>query len=247
MITIKKNNPINLDIPKFTCDNNVLGEHLNNHDALSLFNCYGFLCVIGRPGQGKTSLALSLITGKNPRILKKCFHHILVCMPTNSINSLAKNPFRELNPVNIYEELNAESIEDMYNKINNWSSEDEKTLLFIDDQTASLKSSKIVEQTLKKLIYNRRHLKLFIIITSQSYVNLPLDIRKNISQLITFKPSKKEMEIIFNELIENKKNLFIDIMKEVYDEKHNFLFLNVNNQRMFKNFDEIILNDSIET
>ena len=63
----------------------------------------------------------------------------------------------------------------------------------------------------------------------------------------SFTKENNEMEIIFNELIENKKNLFIDIMKEVYDEKHNFLFLNVNNQRMFKNFDEIILNDSIET
>lgn len=29
----------------------------------------------------------------------------------------------------------------------------------------------------------------------------------------------------------------------VYDEKHNFLFLNVPNQRMFKNWNELIIDD----
>jgi galactokinase/mevalonate kinase-like predicted kinase len=41
--------------------------------------------------------------------------------------------------------------------------------------------------------------KLNIIITAQSYVNLPLDIRKNIQNLIMFKPAKKELEIVAKE------------------------------------------------
>ena len=40
-----------------------------------------------------------------------------------------------------------------------------------------------------------------------------------------------------------KKNIFQNIMKIAYDEKHNFLFLNVPMQRLFKNFDELIIND----
>ncbi len=59
-----------------------------------------------------------------------------------------------------------------------------------------------------------------------------------------FKPPKKEMEIVFEELIENKKDLFVDIMKMTYDKKHNFLFVNVPTQRMFKNWDELIIKEN---
>ena len=100
-----------------------------------------------------------------------------------------------------------QSINMVYNNIDKASSADEKTLLFIDDMTADLKKSKFIMETSKRLIYNRRHLKLNIIITAQSYVNMPLDIRKNITNLILFKPPKKEMELIFSEMIESKKGI----------------------------------------
>jgi len=74
--------------------------------------------------------------------------------------------------------------------------------------TADLKVSKHVIDTFKKLIYNRRHLKLNIIITVQSFVNIPLDVRKNISNLILFKPSKKEFQLIFDELVEKFEERF---------------------------------------
>ena len=96
---------------------------------------------------------------------------------------------------------------------------------------------------MKKLIYNRRHLKLNIIITAQVYPNLPLDIRKCITSLILFKPPKAEFERVFDELIESKKEIFEDIMKLVYNEPHNFLFVNVPSQKMFKNWDEIIIEE----
>ena len=75
---------------------------------------------------------------------------------------------------------------------------------------------------------------------------MPLDIRKCITNLIMFKPPKKEMEIVFNEMIENRKDKFIDIMKLTYDSKHNFLFINIPSQRMFKNWDEIIIEEEEE-
>jgi DNA-binding MltR family transcriptional regulator len=70
----------------------------------------------------------------------------------------------------------------IYNKIKKYSENDEKTILFIDDMTADLKKTKSIIDTFKRLVYNRRHLKLNIIITAQSFVNLPLDIRKNIQR-----------------------------------------------------------------
>jgi hypothetical protein len=161
-------------------------------------------------------------------------------MPTNSIQSLKKNPFKVLPEENLYDELNEETINDIYNRIDAYSKDGEKTLLLIDDMTADLKKSKVVETILKRIVYNRRHLKCNIILTAQSYVNIPLDIRKCITSCIMFRPPKKEMEILFNELIESKKEMFIEIMKTVFDDKHNFLFVNIPTQLMFKNFDSLV-------
>ena len=58
-----------------------------------------------------------------------------------------------------------------------------------------------------------------------------------------FKPPKIELEKVFEELIESKKESFEDVMKIVYDEPHNFLFVNVPSQKMFKNWDEIIVDE----
>ena len=42
-----------------------------------------------------------------------------------------------------------------------------------------------------------------------------------------------------------KKDIFLDIMRMAFDEKHNFLFLNIPTQRLFKNFDEIVIQDDM--
>ena len=175
-ITIKKNHEIPLNIPKFLCDDNAVGEHLRDHPLTELLDVYGFMCLIGRPGSGKSSMAISLMTQKSPKIYRKTHHHVIIMMPANSIGSLKKNPFACLPPENIYNELNDKTISQVYSNIDKASSADEKTLLFIDDMTSDLKKSKFIIDTLKKMIYNRRHMKLNIIITAQPYVNMPLDV-----------------------------------------------------------------------
>ncbi len=201
-IQLLKNKKFKLDIPKFVCDENAVGEHLNDHPLTQLLNVFGFLCIVGKPGSGKTSFAISLITQNKPKIYRKTHHHILIIMPKHSIASLKKNPFDKLPENNLISELTDVTIMEVYKRIEGYSDKNEKTLLFIDDMTADLKSSKYIIDTLKKLIYNRRHLKLNIIITVQSFVNIPLDVRKNISNLVLFKPSKKEFQIVFDELLE---------------------------------------------
>ena len=50
------------------------------------------------------------------------------------------------------------------------------------------------------------------------------------------------MERIFDELFESKRDLFDKVMNLTYDGAHNFLFMNVPSQRLFKNLkDEIII------
>jgi hypothetical protein len=59
-----------------------------------------------------------------------------------------------------------------------------------------------------------------------------------------FKPSKVEFLNLFDELFETKKDLAIDIMNLTYDKAHEYLFLNIETQKMYKNFDEIIFPDT---
>ena len=105
--------------------------------------------MIGRPGSGKTSMAISLMTQKDPIIYKKTHHHNIIVMPQNSISSFQKNLFKKLNEESFYDVLDDISIADIYQKVNTYSQNDEKTLLFIDDQTASLKASARIQQTPK--------------------------------------------------------------------------------------------------
>jgi hypothetical protein len=241
MIHIKKNKKIKLNIPSFSCDSNAVGEHLNSHPLLKLLNVYGFLALIGRPGSGKTSFSIAMMTQKENKIYRKTHHHLIVVMAENSIGSLNKNPFKGLDY--IYNELNEKSINEIHGLLDGFSKEGEKTILFIDDCTADLKRSKIVIDTLKRIVFNRRHLKCNIIITAQTYPSIPLDLRKCITNLVLFRPPKKEVERVFEEMIESKKDIFEKIMQITYDEPHNFLFVNVPSQRMFKNWDEILIND----
>ena len=46
-----------------------------------------------------------------------------------------------------------------------------------------------------------------------------------------------------DEIIEGHKNEIEAIIKLVFDKPYNYLFINTDSQRMFKNFDEIIFSD----
>ena len=63
----------------------------------------------------------------------------------------------------------------------------------------------------------------------------------NLSDMFIFKIGKAEMENIFEEAIEQHKKAFLTVTNFVYDKPHNFLYINTNSQRMFKNWDEILL------
>jgi KaiC/GvpD/RAD55 family RecA-like ATPase len=241
-IKIKKNKSIKLMIPEFECDDNPIGEHLNEYDMLKHLNVYSFDVIIGKPGSGKTSLLIGFLTskGKN-KIFRKCFDNILLVMPTHSRNSLKNNIFKDHDENKMYDELNIDTIYDIYNKLESYTNDGENTLLILDDVGASLKNCEI-QNVLKKMIYNRRHLKVKIIMLVQSFKSSPLDIRKLITNVFMFKPSKKEFETLFDELFEQYKDITLEIMKCVYTEPHKYLMLNVETQKMYDGFNEIIIN-----
>lgn len=241
MISIKKNKSLHLDIPEFTCDHSPIGEHLNKYEMLSHLNAYSNTVIIGKPGSGKTSLLISFLKGrKKEKVFRKCFDHVLLVMPPSSIASMKDNVFKDHSPDKIFDELNSETITTILNKLTVSSAEKENTLLILDDIGSSLKDNSI-QQVLKKIIYNRRHLKVHVVMLLQSFKSCPLDIRKMMTNIFMFKPSKQEFQTLFDELFETEKDNAINIMNLVYDRPHQYLMLNVESQKMYKGFDEIII------
>jgi len=71
----------------------------------------------------------------------------------------------------------------------------------------------------------------------QSYQSMPKDIRKLIDNIIIFKPSKVEFEILMEEWLRSKrKDIALELLK-FYEQKHDYEMLIVDSQRIYKKFD----------
>ena len=244
-IEIKKNKELVLDIPQFTCDNNPLGEHLNKYEMLGHLNSFSFTAIIGKPGSGKTSLLVSFMTGKGKKkVFRKVFDHIHLVMPKSSRESMTKDPFKNHSEDKMHEELNFDSINKIYDSMLSSSEEKETSLLILDDVGAVLKNVDIGNK-LRQIIYNRRHLKCHIVILLQSFLSIPKEVRKLITNCFMFKPSKVKFENFCEELFETKRDMAFEIMKVAYSETkdHPYIKLNAETQKMYRKFDEIIIHE----
>ena len=110
--------------------------------------------------------------------------------------------------------------------------------------TAYLRNNQI-KHILKELVFNRRHYHTSIYFLVQTYKSLEPSIRKLFTNLFIFKVSKNELETIINEIIDVHKDNINEIIKIVFDEKYNFLFINSDSNKLFKNWDEIMFSDNI--
>ena len=234
-ITIKKNAKPDLDICEMLCDKG-LNPKLDKYELTKFINAHTSNLLLGRPGSGKTSLLYSLF--KKP--LKKCFHTIYLFQPSTSRASMKDKLFDKLPDDQKYEELNFDNLEEVLSRIE--SSEDENHCIIMDDCGSALKDPACLKM-LKQIFQNRRHLHVSIYFLCQTYYSVPKDLRKLFNNLFVFKVAKNELLSIFDELVESKAKYILDISKTVFDNVYNFLFMNVDSQRIFKNWDELIFSE----
>ena len=65
--------------------------------------------------------------------------------------------------------------------------------------------------------------------------------RKTASQLVQYKPVKKEVENIYDDIIQIPKKEFYDVCKYIYDKKHNFMYIDTSlpeDKMIHKNFNQ---------
>ena len=236
-----KNKIPKLKLPEFIVDTELNPKLSKFGGILKLMNKSNFTLFLGKAGSGKTSLMVGLL-GSKPKNggLKKVFHQIFVFIPPSSRHSMKENFFEKYLPEEqIFDELNLSNLELVYDLAKENAKEGYRSLLVFDDVQKDLKDE--CKELFLSIVNNRRHAKINIMLLCQNYFSIPKQIRNGITDAFIFKVSKNEMEQIFQELIEKHKNKFIEILDVVFKEKHSFLYINTESQRIFSNFENEIV------
>jgi len=231
---------------KFSCDD------VDDSIPAPLPQKGGFaMLIVGRPGYGKTSLINSLVckSGKN---FNRKFDKVFIWSP--SMITMEGDPYELVPQEQKFESATFENIQGVLDEIKDSG---DKVLFIMDDVIADVrgKGKGEIENLLQKIFFNRRHLagyggSVSIIATSQSYVKIDPKLRKTASALIQYKPIKKEIENIYDDLITLPKPVFMDILRYVYKKKHDFLYINTQEEdtkQLHKNFNQLIIKSPLIT
>ena len=239
-ITLKKHQRPDLPVCVMSCDK-PLHEKLNKYEMTrTCMNKHHTCAIIGKPGQGKSSLVYSFFKSKS--MLKKCFDTIFYICPANSMGSMSDNIFSKLPEDQIFNELDGDVLDTIIERAKDREDGD-KIAIIIDDMASQLKNGD-VQKALKQIAMNKRHLGIYAtFILSQTWKSVPFEVRRLYDNIIVFKVSPDEMESMFVETLPQYKDYSNAIQKLVYNKPHQYLVINTGSGRLFKLFDEIIIND----
>lgn len=234
---IENDKAINLKPPSFVCDN-ILSPKI----PTPFPNIHSFIVMCGASRSGKTSLLINMLTDR--RLYNKVFENCFVVMPQNSINSMKENIFEGIDDNKKFDDLNPENLQNIIDQLNIYSENSENSCIIFDDVTASLKDKR-VQKLLSLIIANRRHLKCSIILCVQWYNSIPLNIRKQINDLILFAPKNyKEVGNIAEELTKYEKEQFKKICDYCFDERFNWMLIDRDSNKIHKMFNLLEIRDN---
>ena len=236
-ISIKHNEVPPLKKPSFLVDGK-LHEKLDDYEIGKLMNKPNFTLFLGRAGSGKSTLLISLL--QSPKMFKRVYHTIILFCPPNSRASIKNDFWSVLPEEQIYDNLNYDNLAEAYGIAEENASQGFRTLIVLDDVQKDLKGE--AEKLLLHLVNNRRHAGLSIWMACQTYKSIPRQVRQGLTSLFIFKIQKGEMATIFDEQVEIDDKVYKDILSLSYKNSHDFIFIDSSTQRIFINWDEVIMN-----
>lgn len=209
-----------------------------------VFEYYSFcIGVFGKPQSGKTSLIIDQLTRPHGMFYRK-FNRIYIFSP--SLHSVKKK-------INIPDEQKFTTfdlsevqkiVDNQLETIRNTPEEIDEVLIIFDDLMMEIKKSGS-DETLSRIVNNRRHCHLSCIFIQQTYNSIPAIIRRNFSDVIIFNTnSELELESVRKELTKFNKKEFKEITKFAYESPHDFLLFRIG--QIFRNFNELKINETIE-
>lgn len=223
-----------LHTPTFSCDS----PYANVPSPLP--KAHFFMALVGPPRSGKSSMATALLCQEKPRLLSQCFHHVYILVPKGSFESMVDCPYKDL--PTIAHEFNAAVLDEIIELCQTASKKKQESLLMIDDFMTNLKDNSLRKQ-LEKTVANRRHLKLSVMVLSQTYNAMPLSTRKLLSHMALFRsPNLKENENIRNELINRDRSEWDAVYRHVFHQgcdPHAFIWIDVLNGELFNGFSRL--------
>jgi energy-coupling factor transporter ATP-binding protein EcfA2 len=200
-------------------------QRLTVKDISPFPNKHSFIVFAGAPGSGKTTLALGVLTSL--QFYGRVFDRVYPIIPEESVNSMRDNPFSDLEKGRVKNELNEEILTDLHEELKQNAAKSLNSVLIIDDFASDLKR-KDVQRLLRMLVLNRRHLRLTLMILTQGYILIPLDLRKVINTLVLFKPmTKKESNLIAEELsLPLSRSEWDKLLRFVFRDPHDITVIN---------------------
>jgi len=202
-----------------------------------VFSKTSFNIILGKMGSGKTSL----ITNYVKTIFKRAFEHIIVFMPASSRRSIENDIYgKQLPPGDLYDTLTEDGLDEVIDKLEENSENEENTLLIIDDFQAALKDPDI-QQRLQKIVTRMRHMRTTIFILQQNFQKLPKFLRELVTNVITFNVGKSQLNKLFDETVQIDKDKYQKLIDLAFVDKNDYIIINVNGSRnIYKGFDRII-------
>ena len=137
--------------------------------------------------------------------------------------------------------LTPEILERVIEESKQLASEGKHGLLYIDDQAYALKNKRI-EQLLRLIYFNSRHMHLSSIIISQTLRQVGVNIRKTASHLLTYEPANRlESKVIAEEFLYLDPASAAALFEQAFQKRFDHLLINTGERRAYINFDEVTL------
>jgi GTPase SAR1 family protein len=232
------------------------------------FDRYNFaLLVCGVPNSGKSTFVFSQLTqkphnGEPAGIFYKKFHKVFIFSPSvHTIDKKIHVPDDQIwNEFNIealqgildaqdedrkeVEQANAEI--DAYNAEHPKKPKEHETiqqiLIIFDDLMTDIATDK--SKTFMRMIMNRRHIGVSVIVMTQVYNRIPAKLRKGFSDVILFKTkNRKELDTIREELTSYNPKEYDTLIEATLQIPHDFLCFKTNSNEIYRNLNELIIEE----
>ena len=211
-------------------------------------NYVNLTLIVGLPASGKSSLIKTLLNGtREDNLYNNVFNSVYYISPSDTMD--LNLPDDKI--INLDKEDLSVILQDIIDAEKDQGEDDDphRVLIILDDAINFIATNRKALSVFRKLVMNGRHIlgrnsSVALWIVSQKIKSVPLTIRSQANQLFFFDSTKAEKEIVRDEYTPLDRKEANQLFEYVFDEPHNFLFINLQLpkfKRMFKKFNQLIL------